>query len=61
MLSDHRLLLSYKTINDIMTININGKLWTDIEQEEIIAKAAELFGSSKRRVWREEDSPEKGP
>jgi hypothetical protein len=44
-----------------MAININDKLWTQSEREEIIEKAAANFESSKRRVRRVEEPPEKIP
>ena len=50
MLTDRRLSLAHDTIKDILTININDKLWTPQEREEIIKTATSKYENAKRRV-----------
>ena len=42
-----------------MIININDKLWTPTEREEIVVKAAQKFEDAKRRVRTFDKPPEK--
>ena len=40
LLSDKRLSMSHKTMEDVILININDKLWSDVERNDIIKMAA---------------------
>ena len=59
LLSDRRLKLGHKTVEDLMLININNKLWTPKEKEEIVLKTAEKFENAKQRVRTFDKMPEK--
>ena len=50
LLTDRRLSLSDETISDLMTINVNDKLWTPNEKSSIIKSAAEAYENAKRRI-----------
>ena len=51
LLSDRRLRLKHKTLEELLIININDKLWSAQERDEIIRHAADKF-LSKRRLTR---------
>ena len=59
LLSDRRLSLAHTTIEDLLVIDINDKLWTTQERENIILSAAEKYQATKRRVKRVEQPPNK--
>ena len=50
LLSDRQLSLAHTTIEDLLVIDINDKLWTTQERENIILSAAEKYQAAKRRV-----------
>ncbi len=58
LLTDQRLSLSHDTISDLMTINVNYKLWFPNEKRSIIRSPAEAFEILKRHV---DDPPAKVP
>lgn len=49
MLSDRRLKTSHKLMNMRLTIKINDKNWSEIEREEIIKRALDIYMSKKSR------------
>ena len=51
LLSDRRLRLKHKTLEEIMIIKINNKIWTKAERNEIIESALNKY-LSKRRTTR---------
>ena len=57
MLTDRRLSLAHNTIENILIINANDKLWTPLERESIIKSAAEKYENAKRRVRKLADDP----
>ena len=61
IMSDRRLSLSHSTMEDIVTININDKLWIQSEREEIIRAAANKYEKAKRRVRKFNEPPTKRP
>ena len=60
MLSNRRLRKNHDTLQDMMSININGKLWTPQEREEVINHAVQKF-LSKRRTKKAVEPPAKSP
>ena len=56
LLTDRRSSLSHKTMEDLMVININNKLWTPLERENIIKDASDKYESAKRQVRQIDDS-----
>ena len=58
LLSDKRLSMSHKTMKDVILININDKLRSDVERNDIIKMAAEKY-LSKRRTKRLLEPPSK--
>ena len=49
LLSNRRIKLNHATIEMLMMIKINDKLWSDGERNDIIEKAADIYLSTKRK------------
>jgi len=47
LLSDWHLSLAHSTLNNLMTIKINNKLWTPQGKEEIVKSAANTYERAK--------------
>ena len=56
LLSDKRLSMSHNTMEDVILININVKLWSNVERDEIVKAAAERY-LSKRRTKKVAEAP----
>ena len=61
LLSDRRLWLAHSTLSNLMTINMNDKLWRPQEKEEIVKFAANAYGRAKGRIRKCDDPPPKVP
>ena len=59
LMSDQRLKLAHNTIENLMIININDKLWTPTETKEIVVKATQKYEDTKRRVRTFDKPPKK--
>ena len=60
LLSNRRLCMNYDTLQNLMLININNKLWTSKEKKGIIENACQMF-LSLRRTKRAAKPPAKAP
>ena len=43
LLSDRRLSMKYSTIEKLLLLNVNDKNWCDVEREELIEQAVEMY------------------
>ena len=59
LMSDRQLKLAHNTTENLMIININDKLRTSTEREEIVVKAAQKYEDAKKRVRTFDKPPEK--
>ena len=48
LLSDRRLKMKHQTIEDLLLIKCNNKIWDEKEKEEIIARATSIYLSKRR-------------
>ena len=56
LLSNRRISMSHRTMQDYMVININDKIWTKPEREKILSRAVAAY-LSKRRTTQMENRP----
>ena len=50
MLSDRRLSTAHETMEDLMVIKANDKIWTEAERKEILNLAVEKYLEKRRKV-----------
>ena len=55
MLSDRRLSTAHATMNMLMKVKLSDSLWNDVEREEVLTRALEIFLSKRRRVQVDND------
>ncbi len=50
MISDRRLSTAHETMEDLMVIKANDKIWTEAERKEILNLAVEKYLEKRRKV-----------